>query len=50
MVAQRQGEGGESQEKQQQQQSAAGNQATKLAELQKQIMSATWNLQRSDGG
>ena len=36
-------EGGESQQKEEQQQ---GNQAAKLAELQKQIINATWKLQR----
>jgi hypothetical protein len=45
----RQGDSSEAQQQQQRQQSQAGNQATKLAELQKQIMSATWNLQRAEG-
>ena len=42
----RPGDGGEGSG--QQQQGGAGEEATKLAELQKQIISATWNLQRAE--
>ncbi|HEY0456041.1 MAG TPA: hypothetical protein VGE41_06670, partial [Verrucomicrobiae bacterium] len=43
-------EGQESQQQQQQQGGGAGNQALKLAELQKQIINATWKLQRQETG
>jgi hypothetical protein len=46
----RQGDSAEAEAQRQRQQSPAGNQATKLAQLQKQIMSATWNLQRAESG
>ncbi len=39
---------GDSQEGESKQQSGQGNKAEKLAELQKQIISATWNLQRAE--
>jgi hypothetical protein len=39
----------QSQEQQQGQQGGGGNQALKLAELQKQIINATWKLQRQSG-
>jgi hypothetical protein len=40
--------GDESAGEQQQQQGGAGGEAAKLAELQKQIISATWNLKRAE--
>src|ERR1043166_1124389 len=39
----------QSQEQQQGQQGGGGNQALKLAELQKQIINATWKVQRQNG-
>jgi len=42
--------GGEQQQQQQQQQGQGGNQPARLAELQKQIINATWTLQRQQGG
>lgn len=50
----RQGDGMKNQEQQQQEQDQQQNEgqgaATKLAELQKQIINATWNLQRAQAG
>lgn len=43
----REGQSADSQQQEQQQQQGAGNEATKLAELQKQIINATWKLQRT---
>lgn len=42
--------GMQSQQQQQQQQQQGGNEATQLAELQKQIINATWKLQRMESG
>ncbi|HEX2851773.1 MAG TPA: hypothetical protein VHO24_00950 [Opitutaceae bacterium] len=42
----REGQGGDQQQDQQQQQGQQGNQARRLTELQKQIINATWKLQR----
>jgi hypothetical protein len=46
----REGQGGQSSQEQQQQEQQQGSPAEKLAELQKQIINATWKLQRQKGG
>ena len=46
----RQGDGQEEKQQQQQGGGGAGAAATKLADLQKQIISATWNLKRAEDG
>src|SRR6185503_13418179 len=43
----REGQAGDSSQGEQQQQQGGGDQAAKLAELQKQIINATWKLQRT---
>src|SRR5204863_9638758 len=42
----REGQSQDAESQQRSQESGGGNEALKLAELQKQIVSATWNLQR----
>ncbi len=46
----REGQSQESQGESQQQQQQKGNESTKLAELQKQVINATWKLQRQEAG
>ncbi len=46
----REGQGAEGGQQQQQQQQQRQNAAERLAELQKQIINATWNLQRRESG
>jgi hypothetical protein len=46
----REGQGGQSSQEQQQQEQQQGSPTEKLAELQKQIINATWKLQRQKGG
>jgi hypothetical protein len=46
----REGQNNQSEQERQQQQSGNGQQAEKLAELQKQVITATWNIQRKETG
>ncbi|HEV7868036.1 MAG TPA: hypothetical protein VGO90_10165, partial [Chthoniobacteraceae bacterium] len=46
----RPGDSQESEQQQQQQAGGAAREVTKLAELQKQVISATWNLKRAEDG